>query len=64
MQKDNQYILRGENKLNKEDETILRERFISEYSRQKGWDKNNLTPTQMLEIVNQNGYKSPGLLFS
>jgi hypothetical protein len=41
----------------------LREKFISEYVRKKGWDKSNLSPNQMLEIVEQTGYKNPGLIF-
>jgi hypothetical protein len=64
MQKDNQYLLKNEVKLAKQDETFLREKFISEYAKGKGWDKNNLNPTQMLEIVQQSGYKNPGLLLS
>jgi len=64
MQKDNQYLLKNEVKLNKQDETHLREKFISEYAKNKGWDKEKLTPTQMLEIVQQSGYKNPGLLLS
>jgi hypothetical protein len=51
-------------KLSQEDQTLLRERFINDYSRKKGWDSNNLSPTQMLEIVQQGGYKNPGLILS
>ena len=51
-------------KISKEDENILREKFVSDYARKKGWDKSNLTPTQMLEIVQQKGYKNPGLILS
>jgi hypothetical protein len=64
MQTDDQRMLKSENKLTKQDETFLREKFISDYSKNKGWDKDSLTPTQMLEIVNQNGYKNPGLILS
>jgi len=64
MQKDNQHLIKGDVKLSKQDETFLREKFIIDYSRSKGWDKDNLSPTQMLEIVQQNGYKNPGLILS
>ncbi len=64
MQKDNQHLIKSKNNLSKSDENFLREKFITEYSRNKGWDKDNLTPTQMLEIVQQSGYKNPGLILS
>ncbi len=45
------------------DETILlRERFINEYSKKKGWNSRELTTTQMLEITTQIGYKTPGII--
>jgi hypothetical protein len=50
--------------INKEDLIILREKFISEYSKNKGWDVNNLSTTQLLEIVEQPSYKSPGMILS
>ena len=37
--------------------TLLRERFINEYSRKKGWNSKELSTTQMLEIVSQREYK-------
>jgi len=37
--------------------TLLRERFINEYSRKKGWNSKELSTTQMLEIVSQKEYK-------
>lgn len=40
----------------------LREKFLHEYARKKGWDPSNLSPNQMIEIVEQNGYKNPGLI--
>ena len=64
MQKDNQFMIKDEVKLSTSDESFLREKFIIEYSKNKGWDKNNLTPTQMLEIVQQSGYKNPGMILS
>lgn len=57
-------MIKSTSNLSDEDINLLREKFISEYSRQKGWNKQNLTPTQMLEIVEQKAYKSPGMLFS
>lgn len=64
MQRDNQHLIKNDSKLSKQDETFLREKFISDYTRLKGWDKENLSPTQMLEIVQQNGYKNPGMILS
>jgi hypothetical protein len=63
MQSDNN-LIKSNSKLSKEDENMLREKFVMDYSRKKGWDKENLTPTQMLEIVQQNGYKNPGMILS
>jgi hypothetical protein len=46
-----------------QDETILlRERFINEYAKKKGWNAKELSTTQMLEIVSQKEYKSPGII--
>lgn len=42
----------------------LREKFITEYSITKGWNPKELSTNQMLEIVNQKQYKTPGLLLS
>jgi len=64
MQKDDQHLIKGNVKLSKNDETFLREKFIIDYAKRKGWDKENLSPTQMLEIVQQTGYKNPGLILS
>ena len=44
------------------DTTLLREKFISEYSRKKGWNPKELSTTQMLEIVSQKEYKTPGII--
>jgi len=63
MQNDDSKMIKND-KLSQEDQTLLRERFINDYSRKKGWDSNNLSPTQMLEIVQQGGYKNPGLILS
>jgi len=40
-----------------DEKTLLRERFINEYSRKKGWNSKELSTTQMLEIVSQREYK-------
>lgn len=44
--------------------SMLREKFIEEYSKEKGWNPKELTTTQMLEVVGQNGYKLPGMILS
>ena len=41
---------------------LLREKFINDYSRKRGWNSKELTSTQMLEIVAQPEYKSPGII--
>jgi hypothetical protein len=64
MQKDNLNLIKDTSKISKEDENILREKFVSDYTIRKGWDKENLSPTQMLELVQQNEYKNPGLILS
>jgi hypothetical protein len=64
MQRDDEHLIKGNAKLSKEDENMLREKFVNDYARKKGWDKTNLTPTQMLEIVQQGGYKNPGMILS
>jgi hypothetical protein len=57
-------LIKSTNNLNNDDLKLLREKFISEYTKKKGWDKNNLTPNQLLEIVEQKEYKNPSLLLS
>jgi hypothetical protein len=64
MQNDNEKLIKSTNNLSKEDMNMLREKFVVEYSRKKGWDKSNLSPNQLLEIVEQKGYKSPGIILS
>ena len=63
MQNDDEKMIKND-KLSQEDTNMLRERFISDYARKKGWDTQNLSPTQMLEIAQQGGYKNPGLILS
>jgi len=60
----NENLIKSTNNLAKEDLSMLREKFISEYARKKGWDKTQLTPEQLLEIVQQKGYSNPGLIKS
>jgi hypothetical protein len=50
------------NVLSEDEKLLLREKFISEYSKKKGWNVKELTSTQMLEIATQNEYKNPGLI--
>jgi hypothetical protein len=50
------------NVLSEDEQLLLREKFIVEYSKKKGWNSKELTSTQMLEIATQNGYKNPGLI--
>ena len=64
MRRDDEHLIKGNARLSKDDENMLREKFVSEYARKKGWDKENLTPTQMLEVVQQSGYKNPGMILS
>ena len=48
--------------LSKEETDLLREKFVNEYSKNKGWNSKELSTNQMLEIVSQKHYKSPGLI--
>lgn len=48
--------------LSKEEVDLLREKFVVEYSKKKGWNHKELTTNQMLEIVSQRSFKSPGLI--
>jgi hypothetical protein len=50
------------NVLSEEEELLLRERFIIDYSTKKGWNHKDLTSTQMLEIATQPQYKTPGII--
>lgn len=60
---DGELIKSGSN-LSKSELENLREQFIVSYSNNKGWDKNSLTTDQLLEIVSNSNYKTPGLLRS
>jgi len=48
--------------LTQDELNLLREKFIHEYSKNKGWNPNELSTNQMLEIVSQKQYKAPGLI--
>lgn len=50
--------------LSETETTLLREKFIVEYSASKGWNYKELSTTQMLEITTQKGYKTPGIILS
>ena len=62
MQKDNEKLIKSTNALPEQDQKLLKEKFISEYARKKGWNQSNLSPDQMMEIVQQRGFKNPGLI--
>ena len=42
----------------------LRESFVEKYTMKMGWDKNDLSKDQLLEIQQQDGYRKPGMLLS
>ena len=48
--------------LPKDESLLLREKFISEYSKKKGWNPKELSADQMLEIVSQREYRSPEII--
>ena len=48
--------------LPKDEALLLREKFITEYSKKKGWNPKELSTNQMLEIVGQREYKTPGII--
>jgi len=48
--------------LPKDETLLLREKFITEYSKKKGWNPKELSTNQMLEIVGQREYRSPGII--
>ena len=54
-------LIKG-NDPSKNDTFLLREKFINDYSKKKGWNPKELTTTQMLEITTQKEYKTPGLI--
>lgn len=48
--------------LTEDETTLLREKYIQEYSKQKGWNPKELSTAQMLEIASQRDFKNPGLI--
>ena len=48
--------------LTQEEITLLREQYVIEYAKKKGWDSNKLSTTQLLEIVESKGYRQPMIL--
>jgi hypothetical protein len=59
--KDNARLIKNE-PINQDEAILLREKFINEYSKKKGWNSKELSTTQMLEIVSQKEYKTPGII--
>lgn len=55
-------LIKNSQAMTKEETTLLREKFISEYSKKKGWNPKELSTTQMLEIATQKEYKTPGIV--
>jgi hypothetical protein len=55
-------LLKGNQVLTKEEISLLREKFINEYSKKKGWNPKELSTSQMLEIATQKEYKTPGII--
>ncbi len=54
--------LNNKSPLSSEESLILREKFIVEFSKERGWNPDELTSVQMLEIVSCREYKNPGLI--
>jgi len=50
--------------MDKKEIEMLRETFKTNYAKLKGWDPNNLTTEQFMEITKQKEWKSPGLILS
>ena len=57
-------LIKNTQNLSTNELNLLREKFINEYARKKGWNINLLSPNQMLEIVEQPAYRSPGIILS
>jgi hypothetical protein len=54
--------IKNTNYLTDDELNLLREKFVNEYSKEKGWNSKELTTSQMFEITSQKGYKTPGLI--
>jgi hypothetical protein len=48
--------------LSDDEVSLLREKFIQEYAKKKGWNPKELSTTQMLEIASMRDYKNPGMI--
>lgn len=46
-------------KIKKSEVDFFREKFVVEYSRKKGWNSNELSISQMMEIISKEDYKNP-----
>jgi hypothetical protein len=57
-------LIKSTTNISKEELNLLREKFVVEYAKKKGWDKNNLSTNQMMEIVEQKQYKNPLIILS
>lgn len=55
-------LIKSNDVITKEELNSLRELFIQDYSKKKGWNSNNLTTEQLLEIVSDKNYKNPGII--
>jgi hypothetical protein len=47
------------NKLSLKSQKLLREKFFLDYCKKKGWNPKELSPSQLIELVNQKEYKNP-----
>jgi DNA-binding NtrC family response regulator len=56
MEDKNMRLIKNE-PIGQDDITPLREKFVNEYSKRKGWNAKELSTSQMLEIVSQKEYK-------
>lgn len=45
--------------LTKEEINTLKEKFVRDFCKKKGWNKEELTTGQMMIIVKQDDYKNP-----
>jgi len=59
--KDNERLIKNE-PIGQDEVILLREKFINEYAKKRGWNAKELTTNQMLEITTQKGYKTPGMI--
>lgn len=48
--------------LTQDEIVFLREQYVIEYAKKKGWDSNKLSTMQLMEIVESKHYKQPMIL--